>query len=113
MIKGGMQIYDHHHPGFNRDAEQCDVPHPDGDAEVVAKQPLQNQPAGHRIKSGENQYKSLNHGMENHKEQHENDEEDDGHDDLQPFLGANFELIFAGPLVGIACRQLELLGQHV
>jgi hypothetical protein len=45
---------------------QSDIPNPDGNAEVVAEQPLQDQPAGHGIERGEDQDHSLRQVVENH-----------------------------------------------
>ena len=73
-----MEVNDHHNPRFNRDAKESDVTNPHGHTEVVAKQPLQDQPSGHRIERGEDQDHGLSQGMENHVQEHENHEKHDG-----------------------------------
>jgi hypothetical protein len=54
-----MQVHDHNNAGFHRDAKQRDIADSDADAEVMAKQPLKNQFAGHRIERGKDQDHSL------------------------------------------------------
>ena len=49
-----MEIHHHDHPSLHGNSKEGDVAHPDGDAEVVAQQILENQASGHSIKSGEN-----------------------------------------------------------
>src|SRR5581483_658339 len=82
-------------------------------AEVVAKQPLQDQPSGGRIERRKDQDDGLNNGMEDHVEQHENHKEHDGKNDLQTFLGSQFKLVLAGPRVVVPSRQCELLAKHL
>ena len=54
-LKRFMQIHDHHHAGFHRNPEQRDIADPNRYAEVVAKQPLQQQSAGHGVDGWKNQ----------------------------------------------------------
>src|SRR5258708_24588252 len=95
MIECFMQVHDHDNAGFDCNSEQSNVPDPNRHAEVVAKQPLENQSAGHGVKRWKNQHESLSDGMKDHIEQEENDKEHHPHDDLQPLFGSKLELIFA------------------
>ncbi len=50
--------------------------------------------------------------MENHVQQHEDHEKHDRQNNFQPLLGPDFELVLAGPGVGVPRWQLEILAQQ-
>src|SRR5579859_6918987 len=108
-----MEIDDHHDARLYRDAKQRDIPDPHGHAEVVAQQPLQDQPAGHGIERREDQDHGLSQGVEDHVQKQEDHEEHHGQNDLHPFLCPKLEFIFARPLIGVSRRQLQLLAKHL
>ena len=81
-----MEIHHHDDAGFDRNSKQCDVAHPDGDAEVVAKPILENQAASHRVKRGENKDGGFSDRVEDHIKKQEDHKKHDRHDELQPFL---------------------------
>ena len=56
MVQGLVQIYYHHYTGLDGDAKKGDKAHPNGDAEVVAQQPLQDQAARHGVEGRTNQH---------------------------------------------------------
>ncbi len=90
-----MQVHDHDHARLNSDSKQSDVADPDCHTEVVAKQPLQDQAAGHGIKSGQNEHRGFSDGVEDHVKQEENDKEHNRENDFEPLLGPQFELILS------------------
>ena len=75
-IERFVQIYDHHDFGLDRDTEQRDVANPDGNAEIVAKLPLEKKPSRHRIQRRKDQNQCFGHGSEHHIEQHKDRKED-------------------------------------
>jgi len=60
MIKAsGRQVPDHDDARLNCDSEQRNVPDPNGRAEVVAEEPLQNESADHGVKGSRNEHESF------------------------------------------------------
>src|ERR1041384_2923175 len=107
-----MEINHHDDASFHGNSKECNVAHPNGHTEVVAKQILENQSTGHGIKGRKNEDSSFRCGMENHIEQQKYYKEHDGYDDLQARFCTQLEFIFAGPFVRIAGWQLEFLTQE-
>src|SRR2546427_2713012 len=113
LIRRLVQVHAHHDPGFNRDAKEGDISHPHGDAEVVPKQPLQNQPAGHGIEGREDEDHCLRYGVEDHVEKQKDHKEHHGQNNLQALFCTLLELVFTRPLIGVASWQLQLLPKQV
>ncbi len=91
-VQSLVQVDDHDHAGFHRDSEERNVPDPDGHAEVIAKQPLQQQAAGQRVDRGHDKYDCFRGRAEDHVEQDEDEEEDYGQNELETLLGPRFKL---------------------
>src|SRR5579872_856528 len=108
-----VKIDNHDHAGLDGNAEQRDVADPHCDAEVVAKQFLENQAARERIKCREDEHHRLCDGMKHHVEEDKDHEEYDGQDNLQPFFGSQFELVLSRPLETVACGQVKSLFEDV
>ena len=112
LLKRLMQVDHHHNAGFDGNPEERDVAHPHSHAEVVAEQPLQQQPARHRVERWEDEHSSLGDGFEDQIEKQKNDEEDNRQNDREPLLGAHLELVFAGPAPRVTGGQRNLLTQQ-
>src|SRR2546422_249320 len=113
LIQRFVQVHDHHHPGFNRNAKERDVANPHSDAEVVSKKPLQNQPTGHGIESWNHEDHGLHYGVEDHVEKQKDHKEHHGQNNLQALVCTLLELVFTRPLIGVASWQLQLLPKQV
>src|SRR6185312_4600433 len=107
-IKGVTEVNHHDNAGLDGNAKKRDIAHPDRYAEVVPEPPLQNQSSGESVDRRENQYGCFRNGVKDHIQEDKNQEEHDGHDEFEPLLRAQFELVFAGPLPGVARRKPEL-----
>src|SRR5215831_8197927 len=107
-----MEIDNHDDARFHGNSKKCDVTHPNGHTEVVAKPILENEPSSHGIKGRKDEDSGFRCGMENHVEEQEYYKEHDGHNDLQARFCPQLEFIFPGPFVGITGRQYELLTQE-
>src|SRR5262249_13389024 len=68
--------------------------------------------AGESIKRRKDQNGGLSHRVKHHVKQDKNNEEDNGHNQLEALFGAQFELVFAGPFVGVPGRKSKLLPKH-
>src|SRR5713226_654541 len=106
-----MEIDHHDHTSFNCDPKQCDVTDPDRNAEVVAKQPLQDQAACHGIERREDEHHGFGDVMENHVQEEEDHKEDDRQNDLEALLSPKFKLVLTGPCVDVSRWQCKLLAQ--
>ena len=53
LVESLVEVDDHDDTRLDRDAVERDVADPDRDGEVVAEQPLKNDPPGHRVDDGE------------------------------------------------------------
>ena len=104
-----VQIHDHHDAGLNRRAEQRDVADPDGHAEVVAEQPLQEDAAGQRERHGEDDVRRLLRAVINDVKQQEDDEQRRRHDQPQSVLRADLIFVLAAPFNRHAGRQGNFL----
>src|ERR1700681_310345 len=111
-IKSFVQVYNHDHAGFDGDAEECDVPNPHGNAEVVVEQPLKDETTGHRVDRRENKHHGLCDRVKDHIQQHEDYEEHDGKNEFQALFGTQLKFVLAGPLVGVSRRQSQFLLQQ-
>src|SRR5580704_1051497 len=107
-----MQVNDHDHARLDGNAEECDVPNPHGNAEVVVEKPLKDETPSHRIDRRENKHHRLRDRVKDHVQQHEDHEEHDGKNEFQAFFGTQLKFVFAGPLVGISRRQPQFLLQQ-
>src|SRR2546422_8562496 len=108
-----MEIDDHHNSGLHGDSKECDVAHPNGDAEVVAKPILENQAASHGIKRREDEDSSFRKRMKDHVEQQEDHEKYDRDNELQPFFGADFEFVLSGPLVAVSRGKTQFFAEEL
>src|SRR5580698_6364558 len=75
VFESFMKIDDHHDTGFYSNSEECDVTDRHGDAEVVVKKPLQEQPSTHRIDGWKDENKCFGNRVKDQIQQKENDEE--------------------------------------
>ena len=100
-----MEIDHHDDAGLDRNSEERDIADGHRNAEVVVKQPLQQQPSTHRIDSRKDEDERLGDRVEDHIQQQKNHEEDDRKNQLQPLLRAQFQFVLSRPLKGVIRRQ--------
>src|SRR5437879_8810913 len=108
-----MEVHDHNYACLDSDAEQRDVPNPDGNTEVVSRQILKAEAASQSIERGKNEDSGLGDGVKHHVEQQEDDEEHHRQDELQSLFGPQLEFILPRPLVGVASRQGQPLSKGI
>src|SRR4029077_9089697 len=78
-----FEIDNHHHTRLNGGAEEGNVANPDGNAEVVAEQILEEHPAGESKRYCQYDMRCLHNRSEDNAQQHEDDKQDDRHNKHQ------------------------------
>src|ERR1700731_862030 len=106
-----MKVDHHDHARLHGNSKQGDVTHPDCYAEVVSKQPLEDQSSGHRIECREDEHYGFGDVMENQVQEKENHKKDDWQNDLEALLGPKFKLVLTRPGVDVSRRQRKFLAQ--
>ena len=101
-----LQIDEHHHAEFGRDARERDEADPGRDREVIAEQVEEPDPAGQRERQGRHDEQRFVEAFESQVEQHEDDGERGRHHHLEPRIGAL--QIFELPRVRDADAGFEL-----
>src|SRR5579875_1461581 len=108
VIERFVQIHNHDHACFDCNTEQSNVTNPDGHAEVVPKQPLQDQSTSHRVQGRKDEDGGLQGGVKHHVQQQKDHEEYDRQNEFQPFFSTHFEFVFSRPSERIAGRQFQV-----
>ena len=83
-----LEVKQHHHAEFGRNAGQCDEADTGGDRLLVAQQVEEPDPAGQGEGQGRHDQQGLVEAAEGQVEQHEDDQQGRRHDQQQARVGA-------------------------
>src|SRR5262249_43899208 len=106
-LDGFFQINHHHHGRLHRSSKQRDKTYPNGDREVVMKQPQKVETSGKSKRNGQQDVCRFEKRFIRQVKKDIDDADHDRYDNLQALLCSNLVLILPAPVVVIAGRQVH------